>query len=303
MANPTRLAPADPAVETRNLRVVRGTTTILDRLDCRIMPGQCVALLGPNGCGKTTFARALTGHIFASEGTVAVLGHTLGQTDLRTLRKRIGVVNPTTDPAVDFHLNGAVVDAELSATDAVCTGYFASVGLYDRPTDAQREHARQMLRRVGLGHRLETRFGLLSTGEQRRGLIARALVHLPELLILDEVTAGLDIAGREQVLATIEQLLATPGAPAIIFITHHVEELSPRTHAVYLMKQGRFVAHGPPDQIITPEHLSETFGCKVYVRRVHGRYWLEVLPEAWLDLIPHQAEPGADTSGGDAGPD
>lgn len=293
---------AEPAVETRALRVVRGQTTILDRLDCRIMPGRCVALLGPNGCGKTTFARTLTGHVFPSDGTVRVLGQTLGQTDLRQLRKRIGVVNPTTDPAVapgteavSLHVTGAVVDAQLTATDAVCTGYFATVGLYDRPTVAQREHARALLQRVGLGHRLDTRFALLSTGEQRRGLIARALVHLPQLLILDEVTAGLDIAGREQVLATIEQLLAAPDAPAVIFITHHVEELSPRTDAVYLMREGRFVAHGPPAQIITPEQLSETFGCKVYVRRVHGRYWLEVLPEAWLDLLPpspsRQAEP------------
>ncbi|NBC10190.1 MAG: ATP-binding cassette domain-containing protein [Planctomycetes bacterium] len=300
MPESTPSSPNATAVETHGLRVVRGSTTILDGLDCRIMPGQCVALLGPNGCGKTTFARTLTGHVFASEGSVRVLGQTLGQTNLRALRKRIGVVNPTTDPApgsepVSLHVTGAVVDAELSVTDAVCTGYFATVGLYDRPTDAQRDHARALLCRVGLGHRLETPFALLSTGEQRRGLIARALVHLPQLLILDEVTAGLDIAGREQVLATIEQLLAAPDAPAVVFITHHVEELSPRTSLVYLMREGRFVAHGPPEAIITPERLTETFGCRVYVRRVHGRYWLEVLPEAWLDLLPrthpNQAEP------------
>ncbi|MEM6505670.1 MAG: cobalamin/Fe3+-siderophore ABC transporter ATP-binding protein, partial [Planctomycetota bacterium] len=120
---------------------------------------------------------------------------------------------------------------------------------------------------------------------QRRALIARALVHRPELLILDEPTAGLDLRGREQVLATIEQLLSQPDAPALLMITHHVEELSPRTSQVLLMKEGRFVAAGQPDQVINPETLSSVYGCKVYVKKSNGRFWVEVLPEAWLDLV------------------
>lgn len=131
-------------------------------------------------------------------------------------------------------------------------------------------------------------FETLSTGERRRAIIARALVHLPELLILDEPTSGLDVAGREQVLATIEMLLSMQHRPTVLMITHHVEELSPKTSQVFLMREGRFVTSGPPKDVITPESLSQTFGCKVYVRRLHGRYWLEVLPEAWLDLIQTQ---------------
>lgn len=276
-----------PAAQVRGLRVVRHGTTILDNVTCTLERGRYTAILGPNGCGKTTFARCLLGQMYATAGKVTVLGQTLGQTDIRTLRRRIGFVNPTTDPggAGGYHVTGAVVDADLSTTEAVITGYFGTVGLYDRYTDRQRGHARELLTLVGLPHRTDHRFGLLSTGEQRRALIARALVHVPELLILDEPTAGLDLAGREQVLATIEQVLQQPNAPAVLMITHHVEELSPNTHTVMLMKQGRFIAAGPPQTIITPERLSEAFGCKVFVEQIHGRYWLQVLPEAWIDLM------------------
>ncbi|MEM1354255.1 MAG: ATP-binding cassette domain-containing protein [Planctomycetota bacterium] len=273
-----------PAIDARGLVVRRGTTTILDGLTCRVERGETAAILGPNGCGKTTFARTLVGSMFPAGGTLSVLGETIGQTNILKLRQRVGLVNPTTDNNF-AHVSGAVVDAALPATLAVVTGYFATVGLYDRPTDEQVEHARELLSAVGLGHRLDHKLGTLSTGEQRRALIARALVHKPELLILDEPTAGLDIRGREQVLATIEQLLAGDNAPALLMITHHVEELSPRTSQVILMGDGKVVAAGEPDRVIHPESLSGVFGCKVCVKKNHGRFWLEVLPEAWVDLV------------------
>lgn len=288
---------APPAVQATDLHVQRGGTAILRGIDCTIGRGQCAALLGPNGCGKTTFARALTGHIFPSQGQVRVLGHTLGQTDVRALRQKIGVVNPITDSA-GAHVPGAVVDASLTATEAVVTGFFASVALYDRPSQQQLTRSRAVLDQVGLSQRKDHRFAQLSTGEQRRALIARALVHWPELLILDEPTAGLDLPGREQVLATIEQVLQAADPPAVLMITHHVEELSPSTSQVFLMQAGRIAQAGPPQQVITPESLSQLFGCKVYVRQVHGRYWLEVLPEAWLDLLPRDGQPSADNKAG-----
>lgn len=275
------------AVEVHDLHIVRGETPILRGVSCVFAAGACTAILGPNGCGKTTLMRAITGQTFITHGSVRVLGEEIGETDVRSLRKRIGVVNPN---AGDSHAanSGAIVDAELSAHEVVLTGVFGTVGLYDRPTDEQNAHADHLLDGVGLGHRKRLRFALLSTGEQRRCMIARAMAGKPEILILDEPTAGMDLAGREQVLATIERLLAQPAAPAVVMITHHVEELSPRTKHVYLMRNGEIIASGMPKEVITPESLTATFGCKVFVKRIHNRYWLEVLPEAWLDLLPRQ---------------
>jgi iron complex transport system ATP-binding protein len=274
------ITPVNYAVETNDVTITRGQTPILRGVSCAIRPGTCAAILGPNGSGKTTFTRTLTGQMFVTSGAVTVLGETIGRTDIRKLRQRIGIVNPTAGYA-----GMSTVDDELSARDAVLTGYFGTIGLYDQVTVEQHDHADHVLAQVGLSHRRDLRFSLLSSGEQRRCLIARALVHRPELLILDEPTGGMDVAGREHVLATIDQIMQQPDPPTVLFITHHVEELPPRTDHVMLMRDGMITAAGRPDQIITPEHLTQLYGCKVYVRQHHGRFWLEVLPEAWLDLI------------------
>src|SRR5690606_20595303 len=119
-------------------------------VSCRIPAGQCTAILGPNGCGKTTLTRVITGHMFMTAGCATVLGETVGHTDIRALRRRIGVVNPTTDSA-SSHVAGAVVDGDLSAREAVLTGFFGTVGLYDPVSDAQRAAAEHALAQVGLG--------------------------------------------------------------------------------------------------------------------------------------------------------
>jgi iron complex transport system ATP-binding protein len=271
-----------PAVQMRNLSVRRGDVTILEDINWTLRRGAVAALLGPNGSGKTTLTRVITGYEWPTEGTVDVLGDRMGRVDVRELRKRVQIVNPSARFGVD---------AGLTAEQVVLTGYTATLYLYDSVTDEQRQRARRLLRAVGLSHRTDHKFGTMSTGEQRRCLLARALVRLPEMLILDEPTAGLDVNAREHLLATIDQLHRLPDAPTILIVTHHVEEISPAAEQVVLLKEGRITACGKPDDVISPEILSDLFGCKVFVQKRSGRHWLEVLPEAWLDLLSSDHDP------------
>ena len=189
---------------------------------------------------------------------------------MRELRRHVAVVDPSERYGVD---------TEATALEAVLTGYFGTLALYDPTTAEQRGHAEHMLDVVGLSHRRGHKV------EKRRCLLARALVHLPELVILDEPTAGLDISGRERLLATIDQLQRLHPGLTVIMVTHHVEEIGARTDQVVLLSEGKVTAAGRPVDVISPESLTKVFGCKVYVQRRGGRWWLEVLPEAWLDLL------------------
>ncbi len=264
------------AIDVRDVTVVRQGTTILDGIHWSVPKGGCVAVLGANGSGKTTLMRVVTGYEWVTRGTVDVLGRRLGRTDVRELRTHMSIVNP----AERFGVDGA-----LTTLDAALTGYFGSLSLYDQPTNTQRDHAEHLLKTVGLGHRLTHRYHLLSTGEQRRCLLARAMVRIPEILILDEPTAGLDVYAREHLLATIDQLHRSEHPPTIIMVTHHVEEISPTTQQVVLLRGGRVMAMGKLAEVVTPELLSQAMGCKVFVQKRSGRYWLEVLPEAWVELL------------------
>ncbi len=266
-----------PAAALDGVTLRRGDTTILDGVTGRIAAGETVALLGANGCGKTTLSRVLLGQMWPTEGAVRVLGKRLGRTDVRALRRRISVVSGA---------GGTLVDGRLDAVAAVCTGYFATAGRYDRPTDAQRDAAVALLRIVGLGHRLEHALGTLSTGEQRRAILARALVTQPELVILDEPTAGLDLPGRERLLAALTELRRARPRPTVLLITHHVEEIPGDADRVWLMHAGRLTHAGPPAETLTDAALSATFGCDVRVRFEHGRYWVQVAATPWNRPAP-----------------
>jgi iron complex transport system ATP-binding protein len=226
------------------------------------------------------------GQLWATEGHLAVLGEPFGRTDLHALRRRIRLVQPS-----------SIVppDPKMSARNWVLTGFFGTASLFEAVNDQQQHAAEQALARVGLARVADSPIGQLSDGERVRCLVARALVTRPDLLLLDEPTAGLDLLGREQVLAAVQRLANPTGAdadgdghaatPTIIMITHHIEELPPVTSDVLLLSDGRAAAQGPPAKVLCDETLSAVYGCQIQVQSRQGRYFTQVLPGSWDRLL------------------
>jgi iron complex transport system ATP-binding protein len=231
------------------------------------------------------------GQLWATQGHVTVLGQPFGRTDLHALRRRIRLVQPTAIVAPD---------PQMTARNWVLTGFFGTAGLFDRVDEQQQLAGMQSLTRVGIARVADSPIGRLSDGERVRCLVARALVTRPNLLLLDEPTAGLDLLAREQVLAAVQRL-ANPsdpdgssdsggdgqraGAPTIVMITHHIEELPPATSDVLLLGDGRAAAQGPPQEVLSDQTLSAVYGCQVNVQSREGRYFTQVLPGSWDRLL------------------
>ncbi len=287
------------AIELRNVRLLRGERWILRGIDWLVPAGACAAILGPNGSGKSTLARIIGGHLYPTQGHVAVLGHTFGEVDLSALRQRIRLVQPA---------GPYDVDGELSVMQVIQSGFFATLGLYDQVSDAQQAESLRIVRQVGLAGVAGNRYSTLSSGERVRALIGRALAPRPDLLLLDEPTSGLDLLAREQVLATIQEVRAmtadhaqqgadggalrpdAPWRPTVLMITHHVEELPPDVATILLLDEGRVGAKGPPQEVLRADILSRVYRCPVEVSSHHGRYSLHVHPSAWKDLLAGSSE-------------
>lgn len=249
-------------------------------MNCRLQVGEHAALLGANGSGKSTLLRIISGYQHASHGAVRVFGQQIGKVDLHALRRRIGVVDPG---------NPYPFDPRMTVLDVVLTGFFGNRTLdFDRPTAAQTEQGCAALQEVGLVGRDRQLFHTLSTGESRRVLLARALVQNPRLLILDEPTAGLDLLGRETMLASIDRLVERRPWLTTILVTHHIEEISPRTTLALLLSSGRIVASGAPETVLTSENVSRAFGCQVAVQPREGRWYWHVQPQLWEQLVEDQ---------------
>ncbi len=235
------------------------------------------AILGPNGSGKSTLARILAAHLFPTTGEVEVLGNRFGESDLPAVRHRIRLVQSA---------GPYDVDPTLSARETVLTGFFGTLGLYDPTTPKMERQADELLQRVGLTKVMNQPYAVLSSGERVRALIARALASDPDLLLLDEPTAGLDLLAREQVLATAQALFDHHLHPlTVVMITHHLEELPPVTRQVLLLDEGRPAASGKPSEVLNSERLSKVYRCKLDVRHADGRYSVHVNPGAWRDLL------------------
>jgi iron complex transport system ATP-binding protein len=251
-------------LELSDVSVVRDGNTILDSVSWAVDSEERWVILGPNGAGKTTLLSIASASIHPSSGVARVLDDTLGKVDVFELRPRIGFAS--TALARRVPANETVLDVVLTAAYSV-TGRWNEQ--YD---DIDTRRARRVLAEWKLDHLEGRRFGSLSDGEQKRVQIARAVMTDPELLLLDEPAASLDLGAREELLQLLGGYASSDQAPGIVMVTHHVEEI-PRafTHAL-LLKNGRVQASGPLGDVITDEHLSETFGMRISVEQHDGRF-------------------------------
>ncbi|WP_114796196.1 ABC transporter ATP-binding protein [Gaiella occulta] len=237
---------------------------LLDRIDWHVRAGERWALLGPNGAGKTTLLTLAAAVEFPSRGTVEILGCTMGRTDVQRLRERIGFV--------DARL-GARFAPMLTVRQVVHTGATGTIGSFEeRLSGLDRERADMLLGAFGLGPLGDRRFADCSQGERKRALIARSLVARPRLLLLDEPFAGLDVPGRETLLAALDRLAGTDPGLAIVLSTHHLEELPVSTTHALLLRQGRAVAAGGAAETLADDPLTACFGLRLRVIRQAGRW-------------------------------
>ncbi len=238
---------------------------IVDQVDWQVAPGETWALLGPNGAGKTTLLTVAAAVEFPSAGRVTILGETLGHTDIARLRERIGFV--------DARLTSRFAP-RLTVGEVVQTGATGTIGWFpERISDAERQRAAELVGILGLAPLSDRPLRQCSHGERTRALIARALVRRPRLLLLDEPGSGLDLPGRETLLAAIDALAVEESELAIVLTTHHLEELPASTTHALLLREGEVVAAGRAEDVLADGPLSTCFGLDVRIRRTSEGRW------------------------------
>ena len=261
----------EPVVEIRGVDVVRGQAHLLRGVDWTVRPDERWVLLGPNGAGKTTLLQLASAQMHPTRGSVTILGETLGAVDVFELRPRIGIASAATAERVP--LSERVRDVVLTATYAVIGRWRES---YD---ELDEERADELLGTLGVAHLADRTFGTLSEGERKRVQIARALMADPELMLLDEPAAGLDLGGREDLVRRLGELAQDVMSPALVLVTHHVEEIPPGFTDVLLLRDGMVVAAGPLELTLTEDNLSETFGLPLVLEQHGERYAARARPD------------------------
>jgi len=260
-------------VRLEGVAVVRDGRALIEDVDWEVRPGERWAVLGPNGSGKTTLLQVAGARLWPTRGLVEVLGHRLGHVDVRRLRPRVALVSGS----VVRQLRG-----DLSAREIVVTGTTGALEpWWHHYTADQWRAADDLLAQAGvggpdgIGHRP---FAVISEGERQQVLLARAIISRPELLLLDEPAAGLDLGARERLVRRLGDLAADPATPPVILVTHHTEEIPPGTTHAALVRRGRLVAQGPVAEVLTSEAVSECFATPVEVGGGEGRWWSRARP-------------------------
>lgn len=246
-----------PIVDMLDVSVVRGDKTILDNVSWQVLPGEHWVILGANGAGKTSILQLLHTNIFPTTGLLQLFDEILGLVDIFELRPRIGF---TSASLLDtFPENESVIEVVKTAAYSMFGTWQESYELPDT------KRANNLLADWGIGDLGLRQFKSLSEGEKKRTLIARALMPNPELLLLDEPAAGLDISGRESMVRSLSDFVSTPTSPVCILVTHHVEEIPEGFTHLMCLKNGKVVAKGPIQETLTSQNLTETFGLPLEV--------------------------------------
>lgn len=255
----------DYVLELRDVSVRRGDRTILGPMTFAIKPSERWVVLGPNGAGKSTLLQILATRIFPTTGSVLLLDQEMGKVDLSELRTRIGIC-------------GALISEDIPADekvrDVVLTAAYAVLGRWNEAYDLWDEsRAVALLTTFGVRDLADRTYGTLSEGERKRVQISRALMADPELLLLDEPAAGLDLGGREDLLRRFSIFASDPTAPASILVTHHIEEIPAGTTHALLIKGGSIAVSGPIGDVITSEHITAIFELPITVVREGERFF------------------------------
>lgn len=252
-------------LELRDISVSRGGRSILGPITFAIRPNERWVVLGPNGAGKSTLLQILATRIFPSSGSVRVLDKEMGKADLSELRTRIGIC-------------GALISEDIpddeKVRDVVLTAAYAILGRWNEAYDLWDEsRAVALLTTFGVRDLADRTYGTLSEGERKRVQISRALMADPELLLLDEPAAGLDLGGREDLLRRFSIFASDPLAPASILVTHHIEEIPAGTTHALILKDGVIAVSGPISEVITSELISAIFDLPISVTQEGDRYF------------------------------
>ncbi|MBD8030527.1 ABC transporter ATP-binding protein [Corynebacterium gallinarum] len=255
----------DLLIDFRGVTFTRDNRNLVGPVDWQVELDERWVIIGPNGAGKTTLIRMAAAEEFPSAGHARIMGEVVGKTDMRDLRGMIGVSSSAL---------GNRIPGDEKVSDLVVSAGYAILGRWrEEYSEMDFNQATEILERVGALHLGDRTWGTLSEGERKRVLVARALMINPELLILDEPAAGMDLGGREDLVNYLGELALDPDAPAIVMITHHVEEIPTGfTHAL-LLDEGEIVAQGLIDQVLTDENLSKTFHQPIQVDRIGDRYF------------------------------
>ncbi|MBW9205148.1 ABC transporter ATP-binding protein [Mumia sp. zg.B53] len=253
-----------PVLELADVSVRRGTATLLDDVSWTVREGERWVVIGPNGAGKTTMLQIASTQIHPSSGVATVLEEVLGAVDVFELRHRIGYTSAAV--AERIPRGERVLDAVLTASYGM-TGRWREE--YEEFDEAQ---AMLLLRLMGVDGLAGRTFGTLSEGERKRVLIARALMTDPELLLLDEPAAGLDLGGREDLVSNLGKLARDPEAPVLVLVSHHVEEIPPGFTHVLMLRDGKVTAKGPIEETLTAQNLTITFQMPLILEVRDGRY-------------------------------